>query len=289
MIRVLDLFSGIGGFSYGLEMTGGFQTVAFCEKEPFRQKVLKKHWPKVPIFDDAREVNYDGEIDLICGGFPCQPFSVAGQRRGKDDDRHLWPEMLALIKKHRPRWVIGENVANFVNMALDDVLFDLEGEDYETQAFIIPACAVNAPHRRDRCWILAYSGCERQRPLEKVCARRDAVFGGGADSGNVADTGSLRLQESRQCERPLYSKKSQGGKADNAVDGCGRIAEPGLGGGFDEISTWLDRSFGDDWEAGIPRTTTRRELRNKRLAALGDSVVPPLLSIIGQAILEVEQ
>jgi len=125
-MKVLDLFSGIGGFSLGLERAG-METVAFCEIEPFPCKILKKHWPHIPIFNDVRSLDYDGRVDVICGGFPCQPFSVAGKQKGKEDDRHLWPAMFNLIKKHRPNWVIGENVAGLINMGLDDVLADLGG------------------------------------------------------------------------------------------------------------------------------------------------------------------
>lgn len=162
-MNVLDLFSGIGGFSRGLEQAG-MKTVAFCEIEPFCQKVLQKHWPDVPIYSDIRGLNAerlrnDGipPIDLICGGFPCQPYSVAGKRKGAADDRHLWPEMRRLIEEIRPAWVIGENVANFVELALDTVLFDLEALGYAWRAFVIPACAVDAPHPRKRVWIIAHS------------------------------------------------------------------------------------------------------------------------------------
>lgn len=159
-LKVLDLFSGIGGFSLGLERTGGFETVAFCEIDPFCQKVLKKHWPDVPIYNDVRNLEYDGPVDVITGGYPCQPFSMAGKRKGQDDDRHLWPAMFSLIKKHRPAWVIGENVIGHVTMGLDDVLDDLEGNGYAARTFIIPACSIGAPHRRDRTWVIANAGCE---------------------------------------------------------------------------------------------------------------------------------
>jgi DNA (cytosine-5)-methyltransferase 1 len=163
-LRVLDLFSGIGGFSLGLERTGGFETAAFCEYAEFPRKVLAKHWPDVPIYPDIRELtaerlDADGitGIDIICGGYPCQPFSHAGKRLGAEDDRHLWPEMRRLVETLRPAWVIGENVAGHVSMGLDDVLSDLDGLGYAAQAFVIPACAVNAPHRRDRTWVVAYA------------------------------------------------------------------------------------------------------------------------------------
>jgi DNA (cytosine-5)-methyltransferase 1 len=159
MIKVLDVCSGIGGFSLGLEATGSFETVAFCEVDKFCCKVLNKHWPNVPIYDDLKELGNEPEriiqdFDLLCGGIPCQPFSQAGNRKGKEDDRHLWPYVFEIIKSKKPTWVIIENVAGFVNMALDDVCLDLETENYSTQPYVIPACGIEAPHRRDRVWII---------------------------------------------------------------------------------------------------------------------------------------
>lgn len=156
-MKVLDLFSGIGGFSLGLERAG-METVAFCEIEPFCREVLKKHWPDVPVHQDIRELNgeeYKGKVDVVCGGFPCQPFSVAGKKKGTEDNRDLWPEMFRVIQQAQPTWVIGENVANFTNMAFTRTKADLESEGYTVQPFIIPACALGAWHRRDRVWIVA--------------------------------------------------------------------------------------------------------------------------------------
>jgi DNA (cytosine-5)-methyltransferase 1 len=158
----LDLFSGIGGFALAAKLNG-YRTLGFCDNEPYAQAVLKKHWPDVPCHKDIREVRgelYAG-VTLLTGGFPCQPFSVAGKQRGKDDNRYLWPEMLRVIQEARPTWIIGENVAGIVNMALDRIHTDLETQDYEVESFIIPACAVNAPHKRDRVWIVANSKRKR--------------------------------------------------------------------------------------------------------------------------------
>ena len=162
-MKVLDLFSGIGGFSLGLERAG-METVAFCEIEEYPCKVLAKHWPEVPIYNDVRTLTYDklksdgiNGIDVICGGFPCQPYSTAGKRLGEKDDRALWPEMFRLIQECKPNWVIGENVAGFINMGLDNVLSDLESIGYSARAIVIPACSVNRDHWRQRVWILADS------------------------------------------------------------------------------------------------------------------------------------
>ena len=178
-IRILDLCSGIGGFSLGLEATGGFETVAFCEVEEFCCKVLNKHWPGVPIYNDLKELGNDPkrivqEFDLICGGIPCQPFSVAGKQKGKEDDRHLWPYMFAIVKHKKPAWVIVENVGGFVNVALDDVCLNLEAEGYATQSFIIPACGVEAPHRRDRIWIIGKNMENPGRSLRQGSVKREA-------------------------------------------------------------------------------------------------------------------
>ena len=160
-MKVIDLFSGIGGFSLGLESTGGFETVQFVEYDKWCQKVLAKNFPNVPITGDIKD--YEGQrADVVTGGFPCQPFSVAGKRKGTDDDRHLWPEMLRVIKASKPRFVIGENVRNITSiqdgMVFEQVCTDLENEGYEVQSFIIPASAVEAPHQRYRVWIVAASG-----------------------------------------------------------------------------------------------------------------------------------
>ena len=164
MFKILDLFSGIGGFSLGLESTGHFETVAFCEIEKYPQKVLKKHWPGVPIYEDIREMDTRGLFpDIITGGYPCQPFSNAGKQRGEKDPRHLWPEMLRIIKETKPRWILCENVYGHIRLGLDTVLDDLESEGYTTWTFIIPACSVGAPHQRKRIWIVAHTDSKRGR------------------------------------------------------------------------------------------------------------------------------
>ena len=160
-MRHLDLFSGIGGFALAAQWVWGdeYENVGFCDNNKFCQAVLKKNFKNAKIYSDIREL--DGtkikNVDLLTGGFPCQPFSFAGKRRGKEDDRYLWPHMLRVIQETKPRWIIGENVAGIVNLALDQVLADLEAENYEVQAFIIPAAAVGAPHRRDRVWIVGFN------------------------------------------------------------------------------------------------------------------------------------
>lgn len=162
LVRHLDLFSGIGGFALAAQWVGGIETVAFCEIDPWARQVLAKNFPGTPIHDDVRTLkpNDYGRIDLITGGYPCQPFSVAGLRRGEEDDRHLWPVMRGIIAEAMPRMVLCENVAGHITLGLDEVLSDLESLGYSCGATIIPACAVGAGHRRDRLWIIAHSKCE---------------------------------------------------------------------------------------------------------------------------------
>ena len=165
-LRTLDLFSGIGGFSLGLDSTGYFETVAFCEIEEFPCKVLNKHWPNVPIYNDVRELSYeklqaDGlisggrGIDVICGGYPCQPFSVAGRQKGEEAPRHLWPEYFRLVRELRPSYVIGENVGGHIRLGLDSVLEDLDSENYTVRCFSVEAASLGAPHRRERIFWIA--------------------------------------------------------------------------------------------------------------------------------------
>lgn len=177
-MRMLSLFAGIGGIDLAAQWAG-IETVAFCEIDPFCQKVLKKHWPDVPIFSDIRELSkevLDREgitgIDIVAGGYPCQPYSVAGKRKGKEDDRHLWPEMLRVIRETRPTWVVGENVAGHVSLGLDDVLANMDALEYTSQAFLIPACSVGAFHKRDRVIVVSNSDGER---MEGLC--EEAVLG----------------------------------------------------------------------------------------------------------------
>jgi len=173
----IDLFSGIGGFSLAAESVG-WRTVVFCEKEAYCQGILRKHWPKVPIISDVRE--FDGRrhrgASLLSGGFPCQCFSSSGKQGGEKDDRYLWPEMLRVIKEARPRFVLAENVVGIINMALDTVLSDMESEGYTAGTVVLPACGLNALHKRSRVWIIADSN--RERGCSRDLPREDAVDAG---------------------------------------------------------------------------------------------------------------
>ena len=167
MLRHGSLFSGIGGFDLASDWMG-WENVFHCEWNPFGQRVLKYYWPNSISHNDITKTDffiYRGEIDIITGGFPCQPYSTAGKRLGKDDNRHLWPEMLRAIREIQPRWVVGENVRGIVSwnggMVFEEVQADLESEGYEVQPFILPAASVNAPHLRQRVWFVAFKNANK--------------------------------------------------------------------------------------------------------------------------------
>lgn len=284
-MKVLDLFSGIGGFSLGLERAG-MQTVAFCEIDPFCRQVLAKHWPDVPIYTDIRELSADAigsTVDVICGGYPCQPFSTAGKRRGQQDDRHLWPEYLRLIRELRPTWIIGENVAGHISMGLDDVLADLEREGYAWEAFVIPAVAVDAKHRRDRVWIVGHANSDSQS--------------NGTKHAEMAELPSLANTSSRRCclQSSGENKQSRGTETVSAsiasdsdserlevrqgqdASGSRQVCGTELGG----ISRWPAEPPVGRVANGVPR-------RVDRLRALGNAVVPQIPEIIGQAIMALD-
>jgi len=202
-LKVLDLFSGIGGFALGLDSTGIFETVKFVEKDKYCQKVLQKNFPNIPIEEDIKNVEgKEGDADVVVGGFPCQPMSVAGKRKGTDDDRYLWPEMFRLIKQIKPQFVIGENVQGIINiqngMVLRQVQDDLESEGFEVQCFLIPASGIGAWHQRYRVWIVGHS--EHNGLLTSKIERRNTETATGTQEGQITTGESKRTSGSRNNE-----------------------------------------------------------------------------------------
>ena len=260
MLRHLDLFSGIGGFSFGLENTDFFKTVAFCETDTFCKKVLKKHWQDVPIYNDVKELSYDrlrsdglvserNPIHILTGGYPCQPMSTAGKRKGKEDTRYLFPEYLRLIKELSPIYAIGENVGGHIRLGLNEVFEDLEHLNYRIRCFSVEASCLGAWHRRQRVWWIAenISDSNRQRGRLWYSRWENAENVGKSSRGKKSGRGNFKSR----LDRMAYG-----------------------------IPYWLDEP------RGIKRTTTIKKDRAKRLKALGNAIVPQMAHIIGLAIKE---
>jgi len=275
----LDLFSGIGGFALAAKWNG-YRTVGFCDNEPYAQAVLKKHWPEVPCHKDIREVRgelYAG-VTLLTGGFPCQPFSVAGKQRGKDDNRYLWPEMLRVIQEAKPTWIIGENVAGIVNLALDQVCADLEGQGYEVEPIIVPACAVDAPHRRDRCWILAHSKCDGQSPSKERGGIEEAVRfqqNRSHDAFNTTRAGNLSSSEhdvadtvKQGWEGRVQGREDKERKSIDGYAGCCGTTQ-----GESRQAVWTTEPNVGRLAHGVPN-------RVAKLRGLGNAIVPQVASEI---------
>ena len=313
MLSHVDLCSGIGGFALGFQWAGLSKPVLFCDIEPWSRKVLHKHWPDVPIAEDVKELanDPDGLIPrtdpkrtILTAGYPCQPFSHAGKRLGHKDDRHIWPYLLQIVAQKRPAWCCFENVYGHVSMGLDQVLFDLEGQGYATRPFIVPACAVDAPHKRDRLWIIAHtdSHCEPNGPVNVSQEQRLDVSdtdsagqqqsnqemarepseqsdSGGVQPGQtVADTSVRELQRRGQeqvYEQPDIQMQSGRGSQGEPPQ---RSTLSGLGGMADGIPRWLDEP-GD-----TPRTVKGVKGRADRLKGLGNAIVPQIAMKIGEAI-----
>ena len=202
-LKVLDLFSGIGGFALGLDSTGFFETVKFVEMDKYCQKVLRKNFPNIPIEEDIKNVEgKEYEADVVVGGFPCQPFSVAGKQKGTNDNRYPWPEMLRLIREIKPEFVIGENVQGIINlqngMVLRQVQDELESEGFEVQCFLIPASGIGAWHQRYRVWIVGHSQHNGLLAAEKRC--RDEKDYGGSQKRENETVESKRTSGSRDNE-----------------------------------------------------------------------------------------
>jgi DNA (cytosine-5)-methyltransferase 1 len=285
-LRVLDLFSGIGGFSLGLERTGGFETVAFCEIEPFPRKVLAKHWPGVPCYDDVRTLTAerlaaDGiAVDVICGGFPCQDISTAGNGAGLAGARSgLWSEIARLVGELRPSYVIVENVAALLGRGLGAVLGDLAAIGYDAEWHCIPASHVGAPHRRDRIWIMAHpanDGWARRdkqhdrRVLDKTGREqlRSEFAGSGADCRTEALADATSQRQQGQGQPIQWSSQAPHGEG--------------------QANKSLSIRLGGVWptEPELGRVANGIPDRSHRLKGLGNAVVPEVVTRIGTAILE---
>ena len=316
--KLLDLFSGIGGFSLAADKFG-IETIGFVEKDEFCQKVLKKHWKNVSIESDIRNVKGDnyGSATIVSGGFPCQPFSVAGKRKGTDDDRYLWDETIRVVAECKPRWFIGENVDGLVNiqngMVLRQVQDDLEKEGFQVQCLVIPASGVGAWHQRKRVWIIGHNVSDTNSRLnigknKEVQTRGSSIDNGGKDVSNTHDS---RFQDwTKQCEGE--STQEREGQSSSSRHSSVSDSKRRQGSDFPN-----DRGFSKLSQKEIPRNRsctpkqrpvkswwqTQSELcgvpdgvsfeldkgRVGRIKALGNSIVPQIAEQLFKSIIYAEQ
>ena len=293
-LKLLDLFSGIGGFSLGLESTGFFETIGFVEKDKFCQKVLKKHWNNINIEEDIRNVK--GEryaADIITGGFPCQPFSVAGKRKSTADDRYLWDEMLRVIREVKPSWIVAENVEGIVNinegMVLRQVLNDLENEGFQSQCIIIPASGIGAWHQRKRIWIVSHSNSRLSvRENEEIQSRGNAINNGSEDVSNsdswLCGGRGTELKSGDDRIWGFCSEKEKQTRNDIRCKtiGCNAV----LGKERTNKSWWEIESELCGTVNGVSYELDKD--RSNRIKSLGNSIVPQIARQIGLSIMEAE-
>lgn len=296
-----SLFSGIGGFDLAAEWAGW--TNAFhCEWNEFGQKVLKYYWPNAESFNDITKTNfskYENKIDVLTGGFPCQPYSMAGKRKGKNDERHLWPEMCRAIREIKPRWIVGENVFGLVNwsggLVFDEVQTDLENEGYQVQPFLLPAAAVNAPHRRDRIWFIAHavSECPGSSKLsgirstnEKACRKgAQTVYNDAGSNGstwNATDANSTRRRTFNDKKPFVASQKRTKALSRNSIGSIYTKTR------WQNFPTVAPICAGDD---GLPAKLdgiTFSKWRKESIKAGGNAIVPQVALQIFKTINEFE-
>ena len=290
----IDLCSGIGGFSLGFQQAGLSKPVLFCDTDAWCRKVLAKHWPDVQIAEDVKELanepdrlipRTDPRNTILTAGYPCQPFSVAGKQRGTEDDRHIWPYISQIISRKRPAWCVFENVYGHIALGLDQVLADLEAQDYATRTFIVPACGVNAPHRRDRLWIIA-------RNVGNTAHNRwDGRAAQAGREGQAHQPDEPRLSIRGELSRPseavadTNNEGSQGrlpGRQDTQWQGVD---------GHSGRSGTAHRQPAKDWwatEPAVGRVAHGIPRRVDRLKGLGNAIVPQIAQRIGETIKKAE-
>ena len=320
-LTVGSLFSGIGGFAFGLERPGGFKTVWQCEIDPFCLKVLEKHWPGVKRFADIKKMGVEEEIphvDVVCGGFPCQPVSCAGKRKGKEDERWLWPEFCRVVRSVRPEWVLIENVPGLLSAdsgrLFAGILRDLSESGYDAEWNIVSAASVGAPHLRKRVFIVAkmvhsmHIGCNpkesRASPISDSNRQENRLS--GKASPDVADADQIRRrgragvfrqgrgEESEDCCAKLPDTRCEGlprpeqeWEHGRSAAQCDRwIFERRLGRASDGLFKGLDRPWGKGWEDGTRRIATGQKDRVNRLKALGNAICPQVAQFVGQCLLD---
>ena len=284
-----SLFSGIGGFDLASEWMG-WENSFHCEWNPFGQKVLKHHFPNSISYNDITKTDFSihrGQVDILTGGFPCQPYSSAGKRLGNEDERHLWPQMLRTIQEVQPRWVVGENVLGLVNwnggMVFEEVQTDLEAKGYEVQAYVLPACAKNAPHRRDRVWFVAYSKLHQNKYSNDGGSKQKKRNIWGENKGNVSNAffNNGDVTNTNKVGFPTEMENRElGGEF-----GFTKCYERNM---WDSFPTQSPICGGDD---GIPTeldSISLSKYRKESLMAYGNAIVPQVAYEIFKAINEFE-
>jgi DNA (cytosine-5)-methyltransferase 1 len=293
-----SLFSGIGGFDLAAEWMG-WENVFHCEWNKFGQQVLKYYWPKAISYEDITKTDFTihrGSIDILTGGFPCQPYSSAGKRLGKEDKRHLWPEMLRAIREIQPSWVVGENVRGLTNwnggMVFDEVQVELEAEGYEVIPFLLPACAVNAPHRRDRIWFVAHSNGSKQTnngagniKKEREIRRNEKsdVFGELSCDGTIANTNSIRHKRRICREFKIFSNEEK------SSERCKIVRENSKNYRWQKFPSVSPICIGDDGLSNRLDSITFPKWRQESIKAGGNAIVPQVVHQIFKAIEEYER
>ena len=293
-LRVLDLFSGIGGFSLGLERAG-MRTVAFCEIEDYPRRVLAQHWPGVPIYDDVRTLSADAlrrdgiAVDVICGGFPCQDLSFAGRRAGLEGGRSgLWREYARLIGELRPRFVIVENVTGLLSLGMGTVLGELAALGYDAVWDCIPASAVGAPHRRDRVWIVAHAGSIQHQGRSIEIGRETAPRLHKTDLAN-ADSIARDEGRSRDAAEITRGRDADRGGIGTTVRNANVSGLAFRQGQSRDVGEERPPVIGADWwvvEPDVGRVADGVPARVDRLKGLGNAVVPQIPEMIGRAIIQ---
>ena len=330
MLRHGSLFSGIGGFDLAAEWMG-WENVFHCEYDPFCQKILKHHFPNSKLYEDIKTFDasdYFGRIDILSGGFPCQPFSAAGLRKGTEDERHLWPQMLRIIREVSPRYVVGENVRGLLNwsggLVFEQVCADLETEGYEVTPYLLPACGKNAPHRRDRIWFVAYSNeCNDRRTSrqdesegreERVQERNEVrefiksgeVFGSYRNTNFAFGNTQQEIQKGKNTDtdrnsRPIQvpSNNAEVRDAPNTT----RVRQRGEGYRVRESKLFNENGKATNWQNfptqppicggddGLPKELdgiTFSKWRKESIKAYGNAIVPQVAHEIFKAIQKME-
>jgi len=280
-MKHLPLFAGINGFGLAADWMG-WEQVAHCEIDEFCQKIIQYYWSKsIPHYDIKKTdfKQYKGTVDIISGGFPCQPYSVAGKQKGKEDERHLWPQMLRAIREIQPRWVVGENVRGLINwsggLVFEEVQTDLESEGYEVWAFILPACGVDAPHRRDRVWFVAYRESESSR-RELLKRQRQREFRGRNSKGVATHTNNERLQRRKEFRGFVESRQYRNKQFARFIPPTWENfpTQPPICTRNDGISSRLDGITFPKW-------------RNESIKAAGNAIVPQVAFEIFKVIEEI--